>query len=225
MNFLNFGRFLLGFAHEKSPDCVILKEVLGHFKNRSAGASLNIFTTFMNVLTRWGARSRPNRFEPQFALGFTLVEKIAVMALIAILIAIAAPSWITFFSARSLNVAQDEVFQTLRLAQFRAEQTRSTWQFSIRTDSYGFVQIAAHQLNTPIEQILWHDLDRRIQLHPTEMTLHRTGGLYRVQFNHQGRVIGQLGRVTLIQQDNLQMKRCVTVSTLLGAIRKGCPPP
>lgn len=178
----------------------------------------------MNVLTRLGARSHPNRFEPELALGFTLVEKILVMALIGILMAIAIPGWITFFSARSLNVAQDEVLQTIRLAQFRAEQTRSTWQFSIRTDSYGFVQIAAHRIDTPIEQILWHDLDRRIQLHPTEMTLHRAGGVYRVQFNHQGRVIGQLGRVTLIQQDNLQMKRCVTVSTLLGTVRKGCPP-
>lgn len=179
----------------------------------------------MNVLTRLGARSLPNRFEPEFAFGFTLVEKIAVMAIIGVLMAIAAPSWITFFRARNLNAAQDKVFQTIRLAQFQAEQTRSTWQVSIRTDSYGFVQIAAHRSNTPTEQILWYDLDPRIQLHPTEMTLYQTGGVYRIQFNHQGRVIGQLGRVTLIRQDNLQMKRCVTVSTLLGAVRKGCPSP
>ncbi|MFQ3616965.1 MAG: type II secretion system protein [Cyanobacteriota bacterium] len=179
----------------------------------------------MNFLTRLGARSCPNRFELEFAFGFTLVEKILVMAIIGILMAIAAPSWITFFRARSLNAAQDKVFQTIRLAQIQAEQTRASWQFSIRTDSYGFVQIAAHRMSTPPEQILWYDLDPRIQLHPTEMTLYQTGGIYRVQFNHQGRVIGQLGRVTLIQRNDLQIKRCVTVSTLLGVVRKGCPSP
>lgn len=179
----------------------------------------------MKALTRLGAGSLPLRFERDVAMGFTLIEKIAVVAIIAVLMAIAAPSWITFFSARSLNVAQDKVFQTIRLAQFRAEQTRSTWQVSIRTDSYGFVQVAAHPINTPIEQILWYHLDPSIQLHPTEMTLYQTGGLYRVQFNHQGRVLGQLGRVTLIRQNNLQVKRCVTVSTLIGAVRKDCPQP
>ncbi|GAB4459711.1 MAG: hypothetical protein OHK0037_05660 [Elainellaceae cyanobacterium] len=168
----------------------------------------------------------PTGFERRSALGFTLVEKIAVMAIIGVLMAIAAPSWLTFFHIRSLNAAQDTVFQTIRLAQIQAEQTRAHWQASFRTDSYGFAQVAAHSVTTPPDQILWRDLETGIEFHVDEMTFPQTNGVYRVRFNHLGQVHGvMLGRVTLIRQNNLRVKRCVTVSTLLGAVRKGCPQP
>jgi prepilin-type N-terminal cleavage/methylation domain-containing protein len=178
----------------------------------------------MKVLTCLGATCLPPRFERGSALGFTLVEKIAVMAIVGTLMAIAAPGWITFFNARSLNAAQDTVFQTIRLAQIRAEQTRSHWQASFRTDSYGFAQVAAHSITTPPDQILWQDLDAGIEFYADEMTFPQTNGVYRVRFNHLGQVHGlMLGRVTLIRRNNFQAKRCVTVSTLLGAVRKDCP--
>ncbi|GAB4152877.1 MAG: hypothetical protein Fur0046_32650 [Cyanobacteria bacterium J069] len=179
----------------------------------------------MKVLTRLGAESLPTRFERCSVSGFTLVEKIAVMAILGTLMAIAAPGWLTFFTTRSLVAAQDTVFQTLRLAQSRAEQSRIPWQVSIRTAANGLVQVAAHSVDAPPDQIPWRELEPAIQLHPTEMTLYQSSGIYRVRFDHQGRVSGQLGRVTLIHNHNLQVKSCVTVSTLVGVVRKGCPAP
>jgi hypothetical protein len=42
-----------------------------------------------------------------------------------------------------------------------------------------------------------------------------------MQFNHYGEVNGQLGRITLSTIDQADTKRCVMISTLLGAMRKG----
>ncbi len=152
--------------------------------------------------------------------GFTLLEMIGVLLLISILCVIAAPGWLHLINISRLNTAQDEVFQALKTAQHRATLSKSIWEFGIRESIDGTVQWAIYPQATIPGSAFWNNLDPTIKL-DTETTLRRVNGIHRVQFNHIGAVNGQLGRVTLSSKNSNKMKRCVIVSTLLGALRKG----
>jgi len=151
--------------------------------------------------------------------GFTLVEALFVVGIMAILLAIAIPSWLTFAESWTLNAAQEMVFQEMQVARGQSERYTSPWQVSVRTLTTGTVQVAAHPVAVLPEQANWQTLDNRVRLLTTETTLDQVNGIFRVQFNHKGAIHGQLGRVTLTM--NGRVKRCVIVSTLLGAFRKG----
>lgn len=159
---------------------------------------------------------RPNLFSSS---GFTLLEMIGVLFIIGILFAIAAPGWLHLMDTSRLNTAQDEVLQALKTAQHRARLNKATWEFGIRELADGAVQWAIYSEATNPNSAIWNTLDSAIKL-DSETTFRRVGGVYRVQFNHLGAVNGQLGRVTLSSKNN-RVKRCVIVSTLLGALRQG----
>ena len=152
--------------------------------------------------------------------GFTLLEMAVVLAIIGSLMAIAAPAWLTIADQRRLTSSQDKVVQAMRLAQSRAEQLRVSWQTSLRQVN-GTVQVAIHPVDTSPDLTGWENLATGIELDVAETTLAQTNGVYRVQFNHAGRVNGQLGRFTVKGKRISQMKQCVVVSTLLGAVRRG----
>jgi hypothetical protein len=81
------------------------------------------------------------------------------------------------------------------------------------------LQWVTHQEGTTPPDSFWNSLDPNVQLDP-ETTLRRVRGVWRVEFNHLGRVNGQLGRITLSGKSGGRAKRCVVVSTLLGTLRK-----
>lgn len=162
----------------------------------------------------------PARQKTHPVSGFTLLESLIVMAIIAIVGAIASSSWLYLMLVLNLNTAQDEVIQALRKTQQNARLNRIVWEFGIRQNSNGQVQWAIYPDGTTPESLLWKNLDSRIQL-DQETSLAEVRGVYRVQFNHLGAVNGQLGRVTLSSKNSGRTKRCVIVSTLLGAIRTG----
>jgi len=152
--------------------------------------------------------------------GFTLLEMAVVLAIIGSLMAIAVPAWLTIADQRRLTSSQDKVVQAMRLAQSRAEQLRVSWQTSLRQVN-GTVQVAIHPVDTSPDLTGWENLATGIELDVAETTLPQINGVYRVQFNHAGRVHGQLGRFTVKGKRISQMKQCVVVSTLLGAVRRG----
>lgn len=150
--------------------------------------------------------------------GFTLLELTVVVATIGILFAIAAPGWSTWLTRHRLNIAQAEVLQAMRMAQERARREATTWQASFR-DPGGVVQWVIHPANTTPPESLWKNLDPNLQIDPSNTTLRLSNNLWKVQFSYRGRVNGQLGRLTLTSKTGSQAKRCVFVSTLLGAMR------
>lgn len=155
--------------------------------------------------------------------GFTLIESLVVVLLIGILVAITAPTWLGFMNGMNLNVAIDEVHQAIQKAQQNARLNRSLWEFDIRQTSNGDVQWVIYPSRTDKtvpNSLVWRTLDPRIQL-DQETTLAEVKGVRRVQFNHLGAVNGQLGRVTLSIKGGGRTKRCIVVSTLLGALRLG----
>lgn len=151
--------------------------------------------------------------------GFTLIELMVVVAIIGFLMAIAAPGWNTFKNRQALNIAQQEVLSAMRESQKKAIHHRRKWQTSFR-EKDGRVQWATHPVGEVPQDGAWHDLPKDVKL-DEETTLRKAKGVRRVQFDHMGNVNGQLGRLALSPQDGGSMKRCVVVSTLLGAMRSG----
>ncbi|MFM7363045.1 MAG: Tfp pilus assembly protein FimT/FimU [Cuspidothrix sp.] len=149
--------------------------------------------------------------------GFTLLEMLVVVSMIGILSAIVAPSWQNAIYLRTLSVAQDQVYQAMRQAQNQAKKEKLTWHTSFR-ESGSVVQVAVHPATIEPAKANWNNLDPSIQL-DEESTLQLSNGVRRVQFDRLGSVKLPLGRITLAHKSGGKAKRCVFVSTVIGAIR------
>lgn len=160
------------------------------------------------------------RLAKSLSAGFTLLELIVALAIISVLFAIATPGWSALLANWRLNAAQDVVYQALVETQSSAKRQHVTWQFSVQ-DSNGIVQWAIHPATVAPDLVFWQPLDQQV-LMDAETTLQTTDGVRRVRFDQDGNIAGQLGRLTLRTKiSDIKPKRCVIISTLLGAIRKG----
>jgi prepilin-type N-terminal cleavage/methylation domain-containing protein len=151
--------------------------------------------------------------------GFTLVEGLIVIVIVGILMAIAAPAWDGLILSRRLAAAQDQAMQLLRQAQQEAKYHRMDWQVSFR-EVNGQVQGAVHAVHAIPTQTDWETFDPGIRLDADNSTLYEHGGIFRAQFSQDGRVNGQLGRITFMPTRESEARSCVVVSTLLGAMRR-----
>ncbi len=161
---------------------------------------------------------KPSPSKPATA-GFTLLELTTILVVVGILMAIMAPGWNALLRRLTLNHAQDVVYQAIRDAQGTARRLNVPYQASFR-ELNGTVQWAIHPAGANATTAHWKNLDPSIQI-DGETTLQLTGGIRRVQFKENGNVNGQLGRLTLSIRGRGGPRRCVLVSTLIGAIRKG----
>lgn len=150
--------------------------------------------------------------------GFSLVELMTVLVIVGLL-AGGTIGWLSFWNARKLTAAQDEVFQAVRQAQDAALRTHSSWQASFRQNN-GTTQWAVYSTTTSPNQAVWSDLDLGVYIDAAETTLSQNNGTYRVEFDHKGHLLPPFGRLTLAIQNGGRARRCVFASTLLGALRK-----
>lgn len=150
--------------------------------------------------------------------GFTLIEVIVTIIIVGILSAIVAPSWLNFVEVRRLNIAQDQIYRSVREAQSQAKKEKLPWKISIREKNQ-IVQWAVHPTSIPPEKVTWNNLDNNIQIEPEpETTGQAQDGLWQTQFDYRGNV-NLLKQVTLSSKNGNKAKRCVVVSTILGAVR------
>ena len=150
--------------------------------------------------------------------GFTLIEALVVICLVGILSAIAAPSWLAFLDSCRLNIAQRQVYRTLRAAQNNAAYEKITWQASFREKDQ-VVQWAVHPATVEPAKANWSNLDSLVRL-DTETTLESSNNVRQIQFDYKGNVRKPpLGNITLSNKHGGTAKRCVYVSTMLGALR------
>jgi type II secretory pathway pseudopilin PulG len=164
--------------------------------------------------------SLPSRFgRERSTAGYTFLELMVILVVIAIMSSLVFPSWIAWQQRFALLTSQDQALQIMRQAQQDAASTRTRWQASFR-ETNAAVEFAVHPVHVLPAQAQWQPLSPNVRIDPTRTTLARSQGVYRVQFNHKGNVNGQLGRLTLMRRDGSRERRCVVVSTLLGALRK-----
>ncbi len=152
--------------------------------------------------------------------GFTLLEMLVVIAVVGLLAAIAAPSWVAFINNRRLNSASDRVYLGLREAQRQAKKTKTTWQFSLR-EQEDIVQWAVHPETVNPNNAYWNSLDSNVVLdEETTIILRRSTNVRHIQFDYRGTIAKPpLGRITLSSKHGGKAKRCVYISTILGAMR------
>ncbi|MCG6137381.1 MAG: type II secretion system GspH family protein [Nostoc sp. LLA-1] len=149
--------------------------------------------------------------------GFTLLEILTVVMLIGILGAILAPSWLAFVDVQRLNTAQSEVYSAMRQAQGEAKKSKFTWQASFR-EKNGIVQWAVHPAIVNPSIANWNNLNSNVYL-DSETTLQQSNSIRRIQFDYRGNIVGLPRRITLSSKYGGKAKRCVYISTILGAMR------
>lgn len=149
--------------------------------------------------------------------GFTLLEVIATVLIVGILSAIAFPSWLSFIQNRRLNIAQNQVYRSIREAQSQAKNAKLPWQASFR-EVNNVVQWAVHPTTVAPTNASWNNLDNHIKI-DSETTALNSSRLWQAKFDYQGNVTPPLKRITLSHKDGGKLKRCVYISTILGALR------
>ncbi|WP_198804674.1 Tfp pilus assembly protein FimT/FimU [Leptolyngbya sp. BL0902] len=153
--------------------------------------------------------------------GFTLLESLIVVTLVALVVAIALPSWLGFLDQRRVNMTQSMLYQALRRTQWDASQLRQPQRFSLR-ERNGRLEWASHPDSIAAVRVTqWIPLIEGVGLAGEDNTLLQSGGIYYVRFDHKGNVRSQLGRITVVGAGGRRSHRCVVVSTLLGAMRQG----
>ena len=185
------------------------------------------------VRTIWLYRRHDHRLTVS---AFTLIEVLVVMAIVGILAAITAPSWLGFVNNQRLNSAQSRAFSALRLAQSNARRSQVMWQATFR-NTPNISQYAVHQTPTSTtdaaywDNLPWQNFDEGIRIVDNTETEPRTTltkltavpepDVYRVEFKSQGNPngIGELGRITFVSRSGGDRKKCVIISTILGSMR------
>ncbi|NEQ52001.1 MAG: type II secretion system protein [Leptolyngbya sp. SIO3F4] len=153
------------------------------------------------------------------SLGFTLIEVVIVIAFLGITSSVSIPAWLTFLESWKLSDAQRKIFFAIRNTQTYAQTNHLNWQFSIRETSAGDVEWATHaQKNLPT---VWQSLgSNSIDIDLADTTLDSRNGAYYVRFDSQGNLASRTRTLTITSSSAPNLKRCVVMSTLLGAVRQ-----
>ncbi|MFB2837635.1 Tfp pilus assembly protein FimT/FimU [Floridanema evergladense] len=176
------------------------------------------------------------RIKKQQEAGFTLLEMVVVIVLVAVLATIAAPSFLAMLNRQRLADAQAEAMSAIREAQAKARQQKVPWQACFKDENNQVrwfvspVRDTADNCNT---QGAWNNLietdSKVVQIDTASSNL--DNGFYRVAFLSNGWVDPRLApadsnadvrKITLkLRNQNDGSRRCVYVATLLGAVRTG----
>lgn len=176
------------------------------------------------------------RIKKQQEAGFTLMEMIVVVVLVAILATMAAPNFLAMLNRQRLADAQAEAMSAIREAQAKARQEKRSWQACFQdngTQVRWFVSpIRPGSANTcatapgPWNNLVGQD-SSIIQIDSTSSNLN--SGFYSVAFLSNGWVDLAMtpavstengNRITFkLRNQSGGSKRCVFVATLLGAVR------
>ncbi|MEG3849254.1 pilus assembly FimT family protein [Microcoleus sp. herbarium13] len=182
----------------------------------------------------------PRRRSTRSDAGFTFLEILILVTLIAIFSAIAAPSWLMFINNHRLKQSLDRAYWAMELAQSNAKRDKTSWQASFKQVG-NTVQIAIHKSDISPAQVPaneWKSLESQIKINENDTTLRevnedtnqvtKDGTVWRAMFNYRGCPVynqtDECGLTSILAKGNLTLShpnlpkgdRCVIISTLLG---------
>lgn len=179
--------------------------------------------------------------------GFTFLEIIFTIVVIGILIAIISPSWLGFIARQQLRSSNNQIYWTMQNARSKARAERSSWQATFRINSAkNRVQYAVHSaeiMPINLSESIWQDLPDGIEIDLGQTKLlkidpitnnvkrDKITGYYRSIFNYKGcpvywatdectqTSLKVKGRITVKHKHLKHQRRCVIISTVIGALR------
>lgn len=157
----------------------------------------------------------PFRAKKSGAEGFTLLEVLVVVILVAILAAIAAPGWLAFLNRQRTTAVRNDLVQVLLQAQQTAEQRRSDRSVSIQSSIPPVVSI------NNFEQTLGPGGD---SIEISALSSSPSSGFIpadSVTFNYEGLPAdpNSVPFVFKVAPVNSSNQQCVIVSNILGSIK------
>ncbi|MDB9527758.1 prepilin-type N-terminal cleavage/methylation domain-containing protein [Oscillatoria sp. CS-180] len=167
--------------------------------------------------------------------GYTLVELLVVVIIVAVLAAIAAPSWLRYMNSQRIGAVRSDLVQVIRQAQQDAIQRRQRVKVTINTAS----DLPSVNVDRTVDtDVLTAGDGRDIALAPSDgirpgMIIieppEQGGSEESIIFDYQGMVREQanLPYVIDITVDGSNRKQCVIVSNIIGSIKSArdgeCP--
>ena len=204
---------------------------------RTTRLSLNMLKQFANVKTQGKKASLSS------TSGFTLLEVLVVVIMIAVLSAIAAPGWLAFVNRQRVSKVNDAVLRAMQDAQREAKRTKLSYNASFQNDS-GQLEVAVYPEGTNAADIPWKSLNEGLDIKEGQVLLCSDIDTTANQeassptctigtnprtiiFDYQGNLepgasIGDGIGITVAIPDNSQSPivstaRCVVVKTLIGS--------
>lgn len=159
----------------------------------------------------------PRSPRPDSIAGYTLIEMMAVIVIIAVLAAIAAPSWLAYANRQRMNAVESDLVQVLKQAQNLAvSRRRAVTVTVIDEDATGVPTV---EINSSPQQLGPGDLPAGAIILDSTDAPNNT-----ITFDYQGTTRDSSGPFVVdirLNSNNTgdNWRQCVAVATLLGNVK------